>query len=73
MSEISAVLFGINNFARTGYYYKKPFEYINIFDWIINFLAMLKQTFYQAWMRIASLRIVKKKRECSLKFIRFND
>lgn len=46
--SVSAVLFENNNCARTGYYLKKPFEYKNIFDWVINFLAMLKQTSYQA-------------------------
>lgn len=42
---ISAVLFEINNFARTGYYYKKPFEYKHIFDWIIDFSGNAEANF----------------------------
>lgn len=61
----------INNFTRTGYYNKKPFEYRNTFDWIINFLAMLKQTSYLAWTRNTSPRIAKKKRKCPLNFFIF--
>lgn len=63
----SAILLEDNNCARTGYSLKKPFEYKNIFDWIINFLAMLKQTSYQACTVITSLRPGKKKERMPLK------
>lgn len=64
---IISTWFENNQFTRTGYYYQKPFEYRNIFVWIV--WQCWSKTSYLIWTRMILQWLLK--REYSLNFCRY--